>query len=72
MGPPMKRRKVEPVAELTFDPEARQEYLTGFHKRKVQRVKHAQELAQKRDKEERVRDRREVRAQRVRRHWTQP
>lgn len=61
MGPPAKRRKVEPVAEVTFDPAARQEYLTGFHKRKLQRIKHAQETAQKREREEKVQQRKEVR-----------
>ncbi|GAM88792.1 hypothetical protein ANO11243_068260 [Dothideomycetidae sp. 11243] len=64
--PGSKRRKVEPVAELTFDPAARQEYLSGFHKRKLQRIKHAQEVAQKREREEKVRDRKELREQRKR------
>ena len=59
-APPPKRRKIEPVAELTFDPEARQEYLTGFHKRKLQRIKHAQETAQKQEREEKVRARKEA------------
>jgi len=58
--PPNKRRKVEPVAELTFDPSARAEYLTGFHKRKVHRAKHAQEVAKKKEKEDRVIQRKEV------------
>jgi len=49
------------VEELKFDPDARQEYLTGFHKRKVQRIKHAQEQARKMQKEEMVVNRREVR-----------
>ncbi|KAF2156827.1 hypothetical protein K461DRAFT_309061 [Myriangium duriaei CBS 260.36] len=64
MAPASKRRKVEPVAELTFDPAARQEYLTGFHKRKQQRIKHAQEAAQKREREEKVQQRKELRDQR--------
>lgn len=62
MGPPAKRRKVSTsaVEELNFDPDARKEFLTGFHKRKVQRAKHAQEIAERRAKEERVETRRKV------------
>jgi ribosomal RNA-processing protein 17 len=33
------------VEEITFDRDARKEYLTGFHKRKLQRIKHAKETA---------------------------
>lgn len=47
-------------AEITFDREARREYLTGFHKRKVARIKAAQDAAAAREKEERLRERREV------------
>ncbi|KAK5194846.1 hypothetical protein LTR92_004975 [Exophiala xenobiotica] len=66
MPPPTKRRRTEPtvVEEITFDPAARQEYLTGFHKRKLQRAKHAQEAAEKRAKEERLVERRKLREQR--------
>lgn len=53
-------RKQQPVEELKFDPDARQEYLTGFHKRKVQRIKHAQEQAAKLAKEEKLEHRKEV------------
>lgn len=65
MPPPraIKKRKIvtEPAPEkISFDPEARAEYLTGFHKRKVARAKHAQEENAKREKEERLRFRREV------------
>lgn len=52
--------KVQQVEELTFDPAARQEYLTGFHKRKVQRIKHAQLENAKKEREEKVLHRREV------------
>lgn len=57
-----KRRKLTKhlVEEVTFDRAAREEYLTGFHKRKVARTKHAQEVAEKKAKEDKVRDRREV------------
>jgi ribosomal RNA-processing protein 17 len=61
MAPVAKRRKVEQVEEITFNPEARQEYLTGFHKRKLQRIENARDAAAKREKEERVRARKEVR-----------
>ena len=60
MAPVAKRRKLEKVDEIKFDPEARQEYLTGFHKRKLQRIENAKEAAVKRDKEERLRERRQV------------
>ncbi len=66
MPPPSKRLKtskpgkVGKVAEITFDPAARTEYLTGFHKRKLQRKENAREQAVKREKEERVEERRQV------------
>lgn len=60
MGP-IKRRRVEQPEALTFDPEARSDYLTGFHKRKVARIKHAKETAVKKDREERIKQRKEVR-----------
>ncbi|KAH0146593.1 hypothetical protein KCU67_g11666, partial [Aureobasidium melanogenum] len=47
-APPAKRRKTTTqVEELKFDPEARNEWLTGFRKRKQQRIKHAQEQSAK-------------------------
>ncbi|KAJ6148071.1 hypothetical protein N7497_010053 [Penicillium chrysogenum] len=56
MGPKdWKKRKIAAapkVEEVNFDDESRHEYLTGFHKRKVQRAKHAQENAIKRYEEE--------------------
>jgi len=61
MGPMSKKRKVAPkVEEVNFDGEARQEWLTGFRKRKQQRIKHAQEVAEKRYKEEKRLDRQKV------------
>lgn len=60
MAPPAKRRKLHQVEEITFDVAARQEYLTGFHKRKQQRIQNARESAAKRDKEERVKERQQV------------
>lgn len=50
--------------EINFDLSARQDYLTGFHKRKVQRTKAAQEAAEKRAKEERRIGRNKLREQR--------
>lgn len=60
MKPPAKRQKTAPVAEITFDFAAREEYLTGFHKRKLARAKHAQEEAAKTAKQEKVEARRMV------------
>lgn len=60
LPPPPKKRKASAVEEITFDNTARQEYLTGFHKRKVQRQKHAQEEAVKRAREERIVFRKQV------------
>lgn len=61
MGPGFKRRKLTPkVEEVNFDDTARQDFLTGFRKRKQQRIKHAQGVAEKRAREERVQDRKKV------------
>lgn len=49
------------VEEVNFDFEARQEYLTGFHKRKQQRIKNAQEEAAKRARQEKLELRKQVR-----------
>lgn len=48
---PLKIKRPAPIAELTFDPTARKEYLTGFHKRKLARIKAAREAAAKIEKE---------------------
>ena len=51
--PPTKKRKLtSAIEEIAFDPSAREDYLTGFHKRKLQRIKHAKEEAAKREREE--------------------
>lgn len=60
-APSKKRKAVHAIEEISFDNGARAEYLTGFHKRKVQRQKHAQEEAAKRAREERIKMRKEVR-----------
>ncbi|KAH7401993.1 nucleolar protein 12-domain-containing protein [Phaeosphaeria sp. MPI-PUGE-AT-0046c] len=66
MPPPNKKRKITVVApeKIEFDPSAREEYLTGFHKRKVARQKFAQDEIAKKEKEEKLRFRRELRQQR--------
>ncbi|KAI9772268.1 MAG: hypothetical protein M1840_001017 [Geoglossum simile] len=65
MAPPRKRRRDSNAAEeVVFDLSARADYLTGFHKRKLQRIKHAQEEAAKREKAERIAVRKRLREQR--------
>ncbi|KAG8525265.1 uncharacterized protein KY384_008909 [Bacidia gigantensis] len=60
-----KRRKLSaPVESINFDPSARQEYLTGFHKRKQARMKHGQEVAAKKAREEKIQARKAMRDQR--------
>ena len=59
--PYKKRRKAIPsIEEISFNSSAREDYLTGFHKRKVQRAKRAKEEAVKREREERITARRLV------------
>lgn len=60
MAPIAKRRKVDQPEEIKFDSTAREDYLTGFHKRKLQRQKQAEQENIKKEKEERVKERREV------------
>lgn len=60
LPPPKRRRTTSAVEEINFDFEARADYLTGFHKRKVQRAKQAQLEAVKKAKEERVVMRKQV------------
>jgi len=63
MAPPSKKRKTSSTApvEIPFDPAAREEYLTGFHKRKLARIKLAQEENAKKEHAEKLRARAEVR-----------
>ena len=56
-----RRKRVARIEEISFDFAAREDYLTGFHKRKLQRVKIAQEEAAKKAKEARLTARRIVR-----------
>ena len=62
LPPPRKKRKTAfAIEEISFDPAARADYLTGFHKRKLQRIKHAREEAAKREREDRITARKLVR-----------
>lgn len=64
VAPPRKKRKAaSAIEEITFNFAEREDYLSGFHKRKVQRQKVAREEALKREKEEKVTARRIVRQQ---------
>ncbi|KAH6606321.1 hypothetical protein Trco_005474 [Trichoderma cornu-damae] len=65
LPPPSKKRKYG-VEQVSFDNDARHEYLTGFHKRKQQRIKQAQEEAAKKAREERLRTRKQLREERLR------
>ena len=61
IAPVKKRKKGEPaIEEIIFDPDARQDYLTGFHKRKLQRIKHAKEEALKKERAEKLASRKAV------------
>ncbi|KAI5461083.1 nucleolar protein 12 [Mariannaea sp. PMI_226] len=61
-----KRKANYGVEEVSFDNDARHEFLTGFHKRKQQRIKNAQEEAAKRERQERIEMRKQVREERRR------
>ncbi|KAF2752827.1 hypothetical protein EJ05DRAFT_446134 [Pseudovirgaria hyperparasitica] len=67
MGPVPKRHKklhFRSVDEVSFDFAAREDYLTGFHKRKQARIKHAQELAIEKERLEKIAERAKLRKQR--------
>ncbi|CCE85472.1 Piso0_005069 [Millerozyma farinosa CBS 7064] len=59
-----KRAKNFSVEELTFDKSSREDFLTGFHKRKLQRQKHAQEQIQEQERLARIEERRKMREER--------
>ncbi|ANZ76791.1 BA75_03392T0 [Komagataella pastoris] len=52
------------VEEVVFDGEARVDYLTGFHKRKLQRRKKAQEFAKEQERLARLEERAKIREER--------
>eukprot|EP00873_Tetraselmis_striata_P028808 jgi/Tetstr1/449072/TSEL_036285.t1 len=58
-----KRKRAATGAEVVFDPAAHKEYLTGFHKRKLQRRKSAMKNLEKMEKQDRVERRAERRTQ---------
>ena len=60
MSRPAKRRKTAKVEEIQFDDNARQDYLSGFHKRKLERIKRAQDEAAKKEHAEKLELRRQV------------
>jgi ribosomal RNA-processing protein 17 len=69
MPPPAKRQKVYKVGlkgpqpdEVSFDFDARADYLTGFQKRKQQRIKRAREKAVEEAKAQKIEDRKQVRS----------
>ncbi|KAI9728990.1 MAG: hypothetical protein M1828_000075 [Chrysothrix sp. TS-e1954] len=64
MPPPAKRRKTTALEEISFDTADRQDYLTGFRKRKQQRIKHAKEFAAQKERELRIEQRKQMREQR--------
>ncbi|KAJ7783290.1 nucleolar protein 12-domain-containing protein [Mycena metata] len=56
-----KRAKSTQIKEILFDDEARREFLTGFHKRKLAKADAARKKAVEREKQERLEARREQR-----------
>ncbi|KAK0652223.1 nucleolar protein 12-domain-containing protein [Cercophora newfieldiana] len=62
--PPKKRKTTHKIEEITFDRDARTEYLSGFRKRKQARIKEAKEIAAKKEREERIEMRKQIREER--------
>ncbi|CAA7259095.1 unnamed protein product [Cyclocybe aegerita] len=56
-----KRAKNQQLKEVVFDEDARREFLTGFHKRKLAKTEAARAKAKEREKQERLEARREQR-----------
>ncbi|TFK44806.1 nucleolar protein 12-domain-containing protein [Crucibulum laeve] len=56
-----KKARREQIKEVVFDDEARREFLTGFHKRKLAKADAARTKAKEREKQERQEARREQR-----------
>ncbi|KAI1404613.1 nucleolar protein 12-domain-containing protein [Hypoxylon fuscum] len=61
LPPPRKRKAQHSIEELKFDDDSRADYLTGFHKRKLQRIKNAQEQAAQRARQEKIEMRKQIR-----------
>ncbi|EHA55225.1 rRNA processing protein Rrp17 [Pyricularia oryzae 70-15] len=67
LGPPPKKRKAQhSIEEISFDNDARADYLTGFQKRKQARIKHAQEQAAEQARKDRIEMRKQLREERKR------
>ncbi|RDL41362.1 Uncharacterized protein BP5553_01341 [Venustampulla echinocandica] len=65
LPPQSKKRKIEhKIEEISFDTDARADYLTGFHKRKLQRAKQAQVEAEKKAREEKIQMRKQLKNER--------
>ncbi|KAK4157206.1 nucleolar protein 12-domain-containing protein [Chaetomidium leptoderma] len=62
--PPKKRKTAHAIEEISFDKDARAEYLGGFHKRKQARIKFAQGVAEQKAREERIEMRKQIREER--------
>ena len=60
VAPPKKRKHVHKIDEIAYDPSAREEYLSGFRKRKQARIKEAVAIAEKKVKEEKIAIRKQV------------
>ncbi|KAG5191126.1 hypothetical protein JKP88DRAFT_266655 [Tribonema minus] len=60
-GGDRKKGKKRPITEISFDPEARTEYLQGFHKRKQERRRFGLAMQQIKDRKERLEERKEKR-----------
>ncbi|KAI0268650.1 nucleolar protein 12-domain-containing protein [Gloeopeniophorella convolvens] len=56
-----RRQKREQIASVVFDDDARREFLTGFHKRKVAKKEEGRKRALEREKQEHLESRREQR-----------
>ncbi|KAH9994952.1 nucleolar protein 12-domain-containing protein [Russula compacta] len=56
-----KRQRLGQINAIVFDEDARREFLTGFHKRKLAKKEEGKKKAQAREKEERLETRREQR-----------
>ncbi|KAI6090856.1 nucleolar protein 12-domain-containing protein [Hypoxylon rubiginosum] len=62
LPPPSRKRKAQhTIEEIKFDNDSRADYLTGFHKRKLQRAKNAQEQAARQARQEKIELRKQIR-----------
>lgn len=59
-----KQAKKHGADEVTFDKDSRLDFLTGFHKRKLQRQKKAQEFNKEQERQAKIEERKKVREER--------